>query len=105
MAVAAPRGRAHGDEDGVGRADRLGAVHGEGQPPVADVVGHQIVQPRLIDGHDVLVQALDLGSVLVDAGHRVAEIGETGAGHQADIARSNHGDAHGLLLLQPSLPQ
>ena len=40
-------------------------------------------------------EALDLGRILVDAGDGVAEVGEAGAGNQADIACSDHGDAHG----------
>src|SRR5690606_1277101 len=40
-----------------------------------------------------------LGGVLVDASHRVAEVGETGARNQADIAGSDHGDTHGQAPL------
>ena len=42
----------------------------------------------------VLLQSLDLGRVLVDAGDVVAEIRETCAGDEADITRTDHRYAH-----------
>ena len=48
--------------------------------------------------HYLHIPALERGDpprVLVDAGHPVAEVGETGPGHQADIAGSYHGNTHG----------
>ena len=75
-------------------AHRLGQIGREGQPALAHVLGHEIAQPRLEDRDLAAVQRLDLGRVLVDAADVVAEIGKAGAGDQADIARSDHRDAH-----------
>jgi hypothetical protein len=49
VAVAAPRGRAHGDEHRVGLLDRLGGLGVEEQAPGLDVLGHQHIQARLED--------------------------------------------------------
>ncbi len=80
MAVAAAAGRAHGDEHRVGRGHRLMRRGGELQPPGLDVGAHQHIQPGLIDRHDPLLETLDLAGVLVDAGHVMTEISETGPG-------------------------
>ncbi|MNQ97048.1 hypothetical protein D3C85_1126760 [compost metagenome] len=99
MAVAASRGGAHGDEDGVGAANGLGPVERKRQPAVADIGGDQILEPRLIDRHPPRVQLVDLARVLVDAGHDMAEVGETGPGNKPDVAGADHCDAHALILL------
>ena len=36
----------------------------------------------------------DLVRILVDTGDLMSEIGKAGSGHQAYIARANHGNAH-----------
>jgi hypothetical protein len=41
---------------------------------------------------------LDLGLVLVDASHMMAEIGKAGAGNQSDIAGADHRDTHGVVM-------
>jgi hypothetical protein len=92
--VAAPGRRAHGDEDRIGARDRAGQVGGEGQPPGLDVLGHQQIEPRLVDRDLALVEHLDLAGVLVDADHVMAEIRKTNPGYEADIARPNHRDLH-----------
>ena len=102
MTVAAARRRADGDEDGVRRANRLGAVQGEGQAAVAHIGRDQILKARLIDRHPPGVQMIDLGGVLVDAGHHVAEVGETGPGNKPDVAGADHCDAHAVILLMQS---
>ena len=61
--------------------------------PSRDVARDQ-VQPRLEDRHHARLRAGDLAVVLVDAGDDVAEVGETGPGHEPDIARADHRDAH-----------
>ena len=78
VTVAAPRRRAHGDEHRIRRADRLGGVEGERQPPAADIGRHQIVQAGFEDRDLAPLEALDLGRVLVDADHIMTEVGETG---------------------------
>ena len=97
MAVTAAAGRAHGDEDCVGALDALGKAGGEGQAPGGDIRSDEFGKAGLVDRHYAIVQAIDLRLVLVDADHVVAEIGETGARHQADIARTHHCDLHEFL--------
>ncbi|MGC4039162.1 MAG: hypothetical protein QM764_24600 [Chitinophagaceae bacterium] len=78
MAVAAARGRADGDENGV-RVLHAGGFGGEGEPAFAHVAGDDLVEARFVDRHFAFVQARDLAGVLVDADDVVAEIGEAGA--------------------------
>ena len=94
-AAAAARRRADGDEHRIGGADRLGPVQGERQPAALHIGRHQIVQTRLEDRDLAALQPLDLGRILVDAGHLMAEVGETGPRDQAHIAGSDHRYAHG----------
>jgi hypothetical protein len=94
MAIAAPRRRADGDEDDVGLADRAGKFGGEGEPARLDVLRHQRLEARFEDRDLAAVQRLDLRLGLVDAYDGVTEIGKTGAGYQAHIARTDHRDLH-----------
>ena len=71
-----------------------GQVGGEGQAALAHVLGDELGQARLEDRDLAPVERLDLGRVLVDAAHVVAEIRKAGAGDQAHIARSDHRDTH-----------
>ena len=94
MAVATPAGRAHGDEDGARTGNGGGEIAFEGEASGLDVGGHDLVQAGLENGNGALAQASDLGCVLVDADHIMAEFRQAGPGHQADIARANHGYSH-----------
>jgi len=84
---------------------RLGALHAlakvgrEGEAPALLVGLDELLEPGLPDRHHSAVERVDLRLVLVDAGHVVAEIGKTGAGHQTDIARPDHRNTHSSLLL------
>ncbi len=64
MAVAAPRGRADGDEHRVGLAHRRSRIGGEGQPACAHVARHQLLQARLVDRHHAGLQPRDLPASL-----------------------------------------
>ena len=99
MAVAAPRRRADRDEHGVGPGDRRLQLGRETQPAGRDVARHQLVEAGLVDRDLAAPQPLDLAGILVDAGHRDAEFRKTRAGHQADIACTDHRDAHERGLL------
>ena len=101
MAIAAPRGRADGDEHGLGPGDGGPQIGGEGEPPGLHILGHQRFKPRLVDRHLASLQPRDLGRVFVDADHVMAEIGKTDAGDQADIARSDHCDTHRVTAPMP----
>ena len=79
MAVAAPRRRADGDEDGLGRLAGAGEIGREEQPLLAHVLGDELGQARLEDRHLAARQRRDLVGVVVDAGDDVAEVGKAGA--------------------------
>src|SRR5262245_54606750 len=97
MTIAAPRRRAHGNEDRFSGLGRLGKAGREEEPLLAHVLGDQLGEARLVDGHLAPRQRGDLVGVLVDAGDGVAEVGKTGAGDQADITGTDHCNAHGRL--------
>ena len=92
--VAAPRGRAHRDEHGVGVAHGRGQVGGEGEPVRPDVGFDEVFEARLEDRDLAARQRRDALAVLVDAGDHMAEIGEARARHEAHIARPNHCNPH-----------
>src|SRR5215212_11043847 len=94
MAVASSRRGADRDEDRFGLRDRPGKFGAEREPPCPDVRSHQRIEPGLEDRYFTAAQGGDLVTVLVDAGDLMAEIGKTGAGNQAHIARADHGDTH-----------
>ncbi len=98
MAIAAARRRADSDEHRIGILHRFSGIRREVEALLPDVLRNQRVEAGLVDRHDAGLQFLDLGHVLVDAGHDMAEIGETGPGHEADIARSDNCDTHGNSL-------
>jgi hypothetical protein len=86
MPVRAPRRRRDRDEDDLGVRHAGGEVGREAEPAGLDVGSHEFLEPRLVDRDATGLQGLDLGDVVVDATHVVAEIGEAGAGNQTDIA-------------------
>src|SRR5687768_11025487 len=97
MAVAAPGRSADGDEHRLGLPDALGQLAGEFQPPAFDVRLDQRLQPGLPDRHHPGPDLGDLGRVLVDAGHVMAEIGQARPGNEADVAGADHRDMHGSI--------
>ena len=101
MAVAAPRRGAHRDEDGLGAPHRLADVLAEEKTLTPDVGRDELVEPRLENRDFAALQGRDLGLVLVDAGHDVAEIGETGPRDEADISTSDDREPHEYSLSSP----
>ena len=94
MAVTAARRRADRDEHRGGLAHRLRQPRGEAQPAGPDVARHQRVEARLEDRHVAAFERRDLVRIAVDADHVMAEIGEAGAGDEADVAGADHRNAH-----------
>ena len=86
MAIATAGRRAHGDEDRVRIVDGRAKVVAEGQAIGANVVGDQLVEARFVDWHLACSQTGDLGRILVDAHHVMAELCKAGAGDEPDIA-------------------
>ena len=74
--------------------DGLDDVRREAQAAGLLVLVDQLFEARLVDRRDALLEQRDLRLVLVDARHVHAEVGEAGARHEADVARSDHADVH-----------
>src|SRR5205807_7595173 len=75
-------------------ANGLGEVGGEAESPLGHVAADDGVEAGLVDGDRPLVQRGDLALVDVTADDVVSEVGQTSAGHQADVARSDYGNVH-----------
>ena len=99
MAVAAPGGRADGDEHDFRVAHRLGEIGAEAQAPGGDVVGDERVEMRLVDRHATRAQGGDPLRILVDAMHMMPEFGKARPGYETDISdaddRHPHSSLHG----------
>ena len=67
VTIPAARGCADGDEHRIGAGDGGFNVGGEGETAGGDIVGHQRIEPRFIDGNLALQQASNLALVLVHA--------------------------------------
>ena len=94
MAVAAPGRRADGDEHRLGVVHRGCEVVGEREPAGGDVLRHQLVQAGLVDRHAAFMQGGELLGVGLHDRDVGAELGEAGAGDQADIAAADHRNTH-----------
>ena len=94
FAARAPGRRADRDENRLGLRHGTREVGGERQPPGRAVVGHQHIEAGLEDRDLPPLQALDLGSVGVDADHLGAEFRKAGPRNQTDIPGADHCDAH-----------
>src|SRR6185312_6944941 len=99
MSVAAPRGRADGDEDRFGFLDRAGGLGGEEKTARLDVVRHQPIQAGLVNRHLAVLEPGNLAGVLVDAGHLMAEVGEARPAHKPHVTGADHRNTHRSLLL------
>jgi hypothetical protein len=94
VTVTAPRRRADGNEDGIRRAHRGRRIGLEEQTRLLRILRNQVVEAGFENRHHAVAQRADLAGVLVDACDDMAEIGEACAGHQPDIARPDHRNAH-----------
>ena len=94
VSIAPAARRADSDEDRIGVLDSFGKRRREAEASGLHIAFDQRIEPRFVDRHDSVVQAVDLALILVDADHVVAEIGEASARDEADIARANHCDFH-----------
>ena len=62
--------------------------------PALTLLSHQLVQAGFVDRHAALAQGGELAGVGFDHRDLGAELGEAGAGDEADIAAADHRDAH-----------
>src|ERR1019366_6008742 len=72
----------------------LGEIRREAQATGLLVLVDERFEAWLVDRRDAVLEQGDLRFVLVDARHVHAEVGEAGAGHEADVTRSDHADVH-----------
>ena len=93
MTIAAARRRADRNEDSIGIANRR-RFDCELEPALFDVARDQVGKARLEDRHLAAIERCDAGSILVDAGHMVAEIGKARPRDEPDIAGTDHCYAH-----------
>ena len=89
------------------QVDELGAAHGAGrtddelEPAVAHRLPDDVVEPGFDDGDLAPLEPGDPLGVDVGAHHLVADVGEAGAGGQADVPTADDGD---LARHCPELP-
>src|SRR5213596_2959770 len=88
----------HCNEDNVGVLDALLGGICKAQPAAGNVAFHHFVERGLINWHAARPEELHLVRVLIDADNVMADFGETGAGHQAHVARAYNGQFHGRYL-------
>src|SRR5690606_40479667 len=103
MAVAAAPRRPHGNEDDFGVGDRFRQAGGERQPACSDVSANKLRQTRFVDRNLAALQPGDLGSILVDAHHVVAEVSKTDAGNETYIAGTNNRNLHARYSALPNI--
>ena len=98
--AALTRGCAHGDEDDLRILHRLVVGGSEAQPPGLVVAPHDLLQARLVDGQDALLQVVGLLLVTIQADDVVAQVGQASAGDQAHVADTDDTDVlHSDLFL------
>ena len=76
----------------------FGDIGGKRQPPRFGVVADDVVQARFVNGNFTVVKHVDFALVDIDADNFVADIGETCAGNQSDVAGSENGNFHATTL-------
>jgi hypothetical protein len=83
-------GGTHADENSGNPRHRLGDALGKGQAPRVYPFFHQLGEARLEEGTLAAVQTLDLAGIVIDPHHGVAEVRQSGALNEPDMARSNY---------------
>src|SRR2546430_739724 len=98
MSIAAARGCADRDENGLCCGHGGGQLGCKGETALARVANDEIMESRFKDWDIATVQGRDPFSVLINADHVVAKIGKTRTRDQSDIAAANHCNSHQVLL-------
>ena len=89
---------AHGDEQHGSVRHGVPRIGRELQPSRLRIALDQFMQPRFVDRDAALAQNANLVLVHVEGDHMVAHLGQAGPGDQADVARSDRCDFHGVSL-------
>ena len=92
------RRRGHGNENHVGFLDAFGGAVGEREPSGGDVFFHEFFESRLINRDAAGLEQFDLGRVVVHAHDLMADLGEAGAGDQANITGTDESELHGSVV-------
>src|SRR5215204_4621906 len=87
---------ANSEENDQGLFDSFTNVGRKVQTTSLGILGNQLFQAGLINGHDALVQTIYLFSIDVNTRHIDTKLREAGPRHKADIAGTNHCDMHSL---------
>src|SRR6185436_967180 len=66
----------------------------EAQPLLGLIAAYQLLQTRLVNRNVIGLEPFDLPRINVGADHAVAGFGETGAGNQSHVSRTNDRDVH-----------
>ncbi len=99
------RWRSDGDEDRLRAASGLLETGREDKALRAPVGQHQFAETRFVDWHAAGAKAGDLVFIRVDADDLVSEIGQTGCGHQSDVACADHHNSHRTAPRNSPSPQ
>src|SRR5262249_13805901 len=82
---------AYSNENELAAAHRFRQIAGKGQAPFT-VALQQFRQEPFVDGTCAPVQGIEFAFVVVNQQDVMAQFSETRAGHQPDVARTNHGN-------------
>src|SRR5262249_34537763 len=94
MSIAAARGGAHRDENGLCCGYSRCQLRRERESPLARVADDEIMETGFKDWDIAPVQSRDPFRVLINTDHVVAKIGKTSTRDKSDIATANHCDTH-----------
>ena len=89
-----PGRRPHAEEDDVGGGRRLLGSRREPEPAGLQVGGQQLLQTRLVEGGPSVRETRHDVRILVDRGHRVAELSEPHRRDQSRVARAEDSEPH-----------
>src|SRR5215468_6271705 len=104
MSIAAARGCADRDENGLRCGHGRGQLRRKGEAPLARVANDEIMETGFKDWDIATVQGRDPFSVLINANHVVAKIGKASTRDKSDIAAANHCDTHQVPLSLQTRP-
>src|SRR5690606_27992243 len=100
QASVAIAGRADADQADVARGHRIASARGRHESPGANALRDQLIQAGLDDWGSARSDRLDLLRIAVDPDNLVSVVRQARGGDTADVAKAEHTDLHGVLLLR-----
>ena len=76
----------------------IGVVASEPEAPALEASRHEFVKAWFVDRQIASLQALDTSGIDVQTDDLVAQMSQTGRGHEADIAGTDDGELHRARL-------